>query len=110
MEIFVFIRTGGKRISVKLLDESDSALAARLVHFDAAKALCRYDRDRQRLLAVIEASFGTAAPFNELVIEVLNTQVLGLKEASRSTKAVKRFRSAKVQPAAVSRGNRYHAP
>ena len=61
-----------------------SDLAQSLSRFDAAKAQCRYDRDRQRLLAVIEASFGTAAPFNQLVREVLNKQVLGLKEASRS--------------------------
>ena len=40
--------------------------ADRLVaRFDAEKAKCRYDRDRQRLLAVIEASFGTTTPFNQ---------------------------------------------
>ena len=54
-----------------------------LSRFDAAKAQCRYDRDRQKLLGVIEASFGTVAPFNQLVLEVLNARVLGLKEASR---------------------------
>ena len=54
-----------------------------LARFDAAKAQCRYDRDRQKLLAVIEASFGTAAPFNQLVREVLNARALGLKEVSR---------------------------
>ena len=35
--------------------------------FDAGKARCFLDQDRQRLLAVIEASFGTFAPFNKLV-------------------------------------------
>ena len=71
------------QLVVKLLGDMTD-LAQSLSRFDAAKAQCRYDRDRQRLLAVIEASFGTAAPFNQLVREVLNKQVLGLKEASRS--------------------------
>ena len=66
----------------------DSAdLMWRLSRFDAAEALCRYDRDRQKLLAVIEASFGTTAPFNQLVREVLNARALGLKEVSRNVKA-----------------------
>ena len=88
MEIFVFIRTGGKRISVKLLDESDSALAARLVHFDAAKAECFLDRDKQRLWAVIEAAFGNFAPFNKivrgLVAEKLDKAVLARASARLS--------------------------
>ena len=71
------------QLVVKLLGDMTD-LASSLSRFDAAKAQCRYDRDRQRLLAVIEASFGTAAPFNQLVRELLNQQVLGLKEASRS--------------------------
>ena len=45
-------------ITVKLLgDNADLMLS--LARFDAAKAQCRYDRDRQKLLAMIEASFGT---------------------------------------------------
>ncbi len=64
-----------------------------LARFDAAKAQCRYDRDRQKLLAAIEASFGTVASFNQLVRKVLSAGLLGLsqghKEASRSAKAVK---------------------
>ena len=73
------------RLVVKLLGDT-SNLTHSLSRFDAAKAQCRYDRDRQRLLAVIEASFGTAAPFNQLVLEVLNARVLGLKEASRHSR------------------------
>ena len=99
MEVFIFMRmkdggtTGAAQdasqlLVVKLLDDNTD-LKLSLSRFDAAKAQCYYDRDRQKLLAVIEASFGTAAPFNQLVREVLNAQVLGLKGGSHSAKAVK---------------------
>jgi hypothetical protein len=42
-----------------------------LAHFDAAQAKCFLMRNRQRLLAVIEASFGTVAPFNKTVRGIL---------------------------------------
>ena len=88
MEVFIFMRmkdggtTGAAQhasqlLVVKLLDDN-ADLKLSLARFDAAKAQCYYDRDRQKLLAVIEASFGTAAPFNQLVLRVLNAQILGL--------------------------------
>ena len=98
MEVFLFMRiknVGGtadvarlahQNITIKLL-ESKADLAQHLLRFNAAKAKCRYDRDRQKLLAVIEASFGTMAPFNQLVLEVFNAQILGLKDASRRRRA-----------------------
>ena len=96
MEVFIFMRikdvgaTAGSKqliselLTVKLLGDNTDLMPS-LARFDAAKAQCRYDRDRQKLLAVIEASFGTAVPFNLLVREVLNARVLGLKEASRQS-------------------------
>ena len=103
MEVFIFMRIKNldttlntkptqlvaSQITIKFLD-NDANLALSLARFDAAKAKCRYDRDRQRLVAVIEASFGTAAAFNQLVLEVLDKQVLGLKEASRSRRSTRR--------------------
>ena len=91
LEVFMFIRikdvgaSGGSsdQLVIKLLGDMTD-LAQSLSRFDAAKAQCRYDRDRQRLLAVIEASFGTAAPFNQLVLEVLNRRLLGVKDGSPS--------------------------
>ena len=94
MEVFIFMRVkddgataGSTQLARQLLTVKfvgDNAhLMWTLSRFDAAKAQCRYDRDRQKLLAVIESSFGTTAPFNQLVREVLNARVLGLKEVSR---------------------------
>lgn len=68
MELFVFLRMGGARddIAVRLLEDGDS-LVRQLERFDAGEAKCFLNRDRQRLWAVIESSFGTFAPFNKQV-------------------------------------------
>ena len=78
MELFVFVRMGGKSsdILVKLLSESVD-LVASLAKFDAAKARCFLDKDRQGLLAVIEASFGTCAPFNKIIRALFSQMQLG---------------------------------
>ena len=75
IELFVFVRMGGKRenMLVWLLEET-SDLEDRLAHFDASKAKCFLDRDRQRLLAAIEATFGTVVPFNRLVRDLFKKQ------------------------------------
>lgn len=80
MELFVFIQVGGTResIALKLLDGS-AELAASLLRFDAKKATCFLDQDRQHLCAVIEASFGTFAPFNTAVRRIFAAQ-LGVRE------------------------------
>ena len=101
MEVFIFMRIknfgstadsarlASQLLTIKLLDNK-ADLVRGLSRFDAAKAECRYDRDRQKLLAVIETSFGTVAPFNQLVLEVLNARVLSLKEGSRLSPANRR--------------------
>jgi hypothetical protein len=86
VELFVFVRMGGMHedVVVKLVGSNTTHLAEGLRHFDAAKAKCFLDGDRQRLLAVIEASFGTLAPFNTMVREIfvdsLNRISLGLAQ------------------------------
>jgi hypothetical protein len=47
--------------------QNQNQTAERLVKFDAGKAETFDPNDRQRLLAVIEASFGTFTPFNEII-------------------------------------------
>ena len=68
MEMFVFLRMGGlrERMVVRLLDDTED-LPRMLGKFDAAKSRCFHDADRQKLYAVIEAGFGTFAPFNKVV-------------------------------------------
>ena len=93
MECFIFMRIKGidetaaqqtsQYLKVKELS-SDADLAQTLARFKSANAQCRYDRDRQRLLAVIEASFGTTRSFDELVLKVFNAHVFGVVEAARA--------------------------
>ena len=76
MELFIFLRMGGQHddIDVRLFEGGDS-LVRQLQRFDAAEARCFLNRDRQRLWAVIEASFGTFAPFNKRVRAVFAQKI-----------------------------------
>ena len=90
MELFVFIRMGGQHddIAVRLLEGGDS-LVRQLERFDAGKAKCFLNRDRQRLWAVIEASFGTFEPFNDVVRAMF---ALKIEEAKAARARVKKLR------------------
>ena len=59
---------GGSRddVAVRLLDTNDAQMRL-LAKFDAGKAQCFLPQDRERLLAVIEAGFGSFVPFNRIV-------------------------------------------
>lgn len=89
MEVFIFLRIRGdhdgttQQLVIKMLNE-DAHLTQSLARFDAAKAQCYLDRDKQKLLAVIEASFGTTVQFDDIVHELLDEHVLGTKTRRRS--------------------------
>ena len=57
------------KLIVRLLGDADN-LAQRLRDFDAADARCFDPNDQHKLMAVIEASFGTFSPFNKVVRDV----------------------------------------
>ena len=78
------------QLTIKLLGEDATSISERITRFEAAKAQCRHDRDRQKLLAVIEASFGSTALFDELVIKVFNEQVIGVKGLQRQVDVMRR--------------------
>ena len=48
------------------------AILTSLSKFDASKAQCRLNKDRQEILAAIETSFGSTAPFSELVRSIFS--------------------------------------
>jgi hypothetical protein len=78
MEIFIYIhmRDSNRKIVVKLLSKTVH-LEETLMNFDAGKAKCFLERDRQMLLAIVETSFGTTAPFNSLVRDIFDEQLRG---------------------------------
>ena len=98
MEVFIYMRIKGatsigelsSQLTIKLLGEDATSISERITRFEAAKAQCRHDRDRQKLLAVIEASFGTTSPFDELVVKVFNEQVIGVKGMQRQIDTMRR--------------------
>ena len=68
MELFTYVKMGGRseQMIITPLDDSPE-LQRSLSRFDAGKSHCFLEVDRQKLLAVIEASFGTFKPFNRVV-------------------------------------------
>ena len=99
MEWFVFIQMGGQReaITVKLLDTSTDLLNS-LRRFDAAKAKCYLDMDRHSLLGVIEAHFGTCAPFNAVVRRIIAERLDSHAEPPSRRRSSTRRRSSAFLP------------
>ncbi len=90
MEIFTFLFMGGKldRIEIHALSASDDAptspadgrrglddLKHQFATFDAAKAQCFLPKDKHRLLAVVEAGFGSFEGFNTTMRGVFDERV-----------------------------------
>ena len=79
MEIFVFVQMGGERERAVILPLTDDAdLLGNLVRFSAGEAQCFLPGDRHKLLATIEASFGTFHPFNKIVSSIFQDKLVQL--------------------------------
>jgi len=74
MELFTFIHMGGERERITVVEFSAEAHAA-LTRFDASKAQCFLHKDRERLLAVVEAGYGDLRPFNRVVRGILKERL-----------------------------------
>ena len=86
---------------VRLLsDDEKLTLTKGLAKFDAGKAKCFLNRDRQRLLAVIEASFGTFASFNQVVRRIFKEQIK--RESTRELEAPSAYGSASLEMSEVT--------
>ena len=71
LELFTFIKMGGEQSNISVHSFGGEDVRESLRNFNAGNAKCYLPRDRQRLLAVVEAGFGDFSPFNKLVREVL---------------------------------------
>ena len=74
MELFTFIHMGGERERITVVEFSAEAHAA-LTRFDASKAQCFLHKDREGLLAVVEAGYGDLEPFNQAVRVILEERL-----------------------------------
>ena len=86
MEVFTFVQMGGLRehMPVRPLDEDCEHTYRMLEEFDAKGARCFLSADREKLISIIEASFGTFQPFNKIVRAIFMQQ---LATTSRLTSA-----------------------
>jgi hypothetical protein len=92
LELFTFLRMRGDsseykgRIDLRLAVPSDGSDVARAEQscdailgsfsaFNASKAQCAQNNDRQRILAAIETAFGSTQPFSKLVRSILRDKV-----------------------------------
>ena len=67
MELFVFLQMGGSLDRVTALTLPGKEVQRELATFDASKAQCFKAEDRERLLGIIESSFGDFGTFNATV-------------------------------------------
>ena len=80
LEIFCFLSLGGTvdRISVLHLAEKGASSTCGegldASRFKVAQTACAYPKDRDRILAVIEAAYGYNDPFERLVRKLLSTE------------------------------------
>ena len=102
MELFIFVRMGGNRddIKVSLLADNNLGINVYLMlsRFDASQARCFLDGDRHRLLAVIEASFGTTSPFNTVIRGIFNEKLGVVSPRNSMLRRRSSVSSAKVAP------------
>ena len=67
MELFVFLKMGGEKERIRVMELGGVDVRVALNRFDAARAKCFLAADQEKLLAVIESGFGSLAPFNSLI-------------------------------------------
>ena len=67
VELFVFLKMGGEKERIRVLELGGVDVRVALNRFDAAHAKCFLVEDQERLLAIVEAGFGSLAPFSALI-------------------------------------------
>ena len=87
LELFTWLQMGGseQRITILPLGEFETAAAAAIEAFDASRAKCFVEDERQQLLAIIETAFGSFAPFNALCKQVLTRRLLPEAQRARGS-------------------------
>ena len=89
MEVYTYVKMGGSADKLLLKPLGGAEVLDALARFDASKARCFLDGDRQKLLAVIETGFGDLAPFNKVA-----RGLLGAGEAKEEGSSWGKVRSA----------------
>jgi hypothetical protein len=85
LELFTFLRMGGLASDVTVYRVGGEKVTVALKKFDALKAKCFFPRERERLLAVVEAGYGDVRPFNNQVRKILDGDDASIIDAVDST-------------------------
>ena len=75
MELFTFVQMGGAHNRITVM-ELGTGVREALAKFDASKAQCFLQKDRQHLLAVMETGFGDLQPFNKVIRALLKERTI----------------------------------
>ena len=75
IDIHPLLASAAERQSFSDRQASRDRLTAQFAAFDAAKARCFLNKDRQRLLAVVEAGFGDFKDFNTRVRAIFAARI-----------------------------------
>ena len=67
VELFVFLKMGGERERIRVMELGGVDVRVALNRFRAQEAKCFLKEDQERLLAVVESGFGSLQPFNILI-------------------------------------------
>ena len=84
MELFTFLQMGGQsdRVSVRISGGADALVESQLATFDALQATCFKSEERQRLLGIIEVTFGDFRVFNAAVRSIFAERGVGSKQGA----------------------------
>merc|ERR1719378_831089 len=80
-----------QRIDVLPLGQAGSQLLQAVTEFDAGLAQCYREEDRQRLLAIIESTFGTHQSFNWAMRRTFTLKLRGPNDSRESDRASSHF-------------------
>ena len=71
LELFTFVKSGGVLDAVALKPLDPNAAETAIKDLDISKADCYVHQDKQRILAIVEASFGSSFEFNSSCRQIL---------------------------------------
>ena len=100
VELFTFLKMGGQHERIRVFEVG--ADRSTLGKFDASKAQCFLYKDRERLLAVIEAGYGDFERFNMVVRGILEPAVEKPGSLTKSKSWLGRARGDQVLPTRTS--------
>ena len=97
LELFTFVRSGGREDQIDLKPLNDTTAVDAIAALDVDQADCYLREDKQRILAIVESSYGHSSQFNNACRRILFSK-MGTAWPQGKAKAGDRYRTAQVAP------------